>query len=298
MTMELRHLRYFVAVAEALSFSRAAEKLHLTQPALSRQMRDLEHELGCRLLTRGANVRTELTSMGRRFLVGAKRVLQAADALVEETRAQKEVLRFGHYGAIWLDHFAPALRHFAKRHPRVTVQPVELTPKELAQALRSGEIDVGLVGLVDERMRRDFHARRVASYPTELILAVTHPLAKRRRLRLQDLRDVAWATWDASEFPGRKQLLVEACRRVGFRPRIAFETDSLASMLMQVATTELVGHVAPYSRRLPHQGVVFTQLHQPDDFMSEVQAAWRRGDPRIRLITELVDDLVADGPKR
>src|SRR5882757_2274089 len=113
--MELRHIRYFTAVADALNFSRAALRLRITQPALSRQIRDLEHEIGFPLFER-RGVRTALTPAGRKFLVGARRLLIAADQLVEKTRAvakpQGARLRFGHYGPIWLERFAPAFRRF------------------------------------------------------------------------------------------------------------------------------------------------------------------------------------------
>lgn len=291
--MELRHLRYFVAVAEALNFSRAAARLHVTQPALSRQIRDLETELGRRLLHRGANARTELTPEGKLLLTGARALLAGADQLAAKVRDGATRLRFGHYGVLWLDYFSPALRRFAKRHPRVKLEPIELTPRELTGALRRGEVDLALVGLADAALRREFLTRCVSTYPALLAMAATHPLAKRRKLRLAELREAEWVTWDEREFPGRKQALVEACRAAGFRPRIALETDSMASLFVHVATTETVGHVIPMTRRMPHEGVVFTAIEPPSAFVSEMQVAWRRNEPRGALIEELVDGLAA-----
>jgi DNA-binding transcriptional LysR family regulator len=289
--MELRHLRYFVAVAEALNFSRAAERLHVTQPALSRQIRDLEAELGCRLLHRGANARTELTPEGRVLLEGARSLLAGAEGLRAKVREGAARLRFGHYGALWLNHFSPALRRFARRHPRVKLEPVELTPRELAAALRCGNVDLALVGLADAAMGREFHTRRVASYSVLLALSATHPLAKRRKLKLAELRGAEWVTWDEKEFPGRRELLVKACRAAGFRPRIVLETDSMASLFVSVATSEAIGHVIPLTRNMPHAGVVFAEIDPPSDFVSEMLVAWRRRDSRSALIEELVDDL-------
>src|SRR6187551_3425413 len=166
--MELRHLRYFVAVAEALSFSRAAARLHLTQPALSRQIRDLEEELGCRLLRRGLNARTELTPEGRRLLEGAGQLLETADRLVAEIRAGAARVRFGHFGVLWLHHFSPALRRFARRHPKVNLDPIELTPRELVAALRHGEVDVALLSRSDAALHREFASRKLLTYPVQL----------------------------------------------------------------------------------------------------------------------------------
>jgi len=287
--MELRHLRYFAAVAEALNFSRAAARLHVTQPALSRQIRDLEEELGCRLLQRGPNARTELSPEGRHFLAGAQEILAAAERLTAGVRSHGARLRLGHYGVLWMDYFTPVLRRFTRRHPKVELQLVELTPRELAAGLRRGEIDLALVGLTDAAMKKEFHTRQVAAFPAQLALAATHPLAKRRKLRFADLRDADWATWDEKEFPGRKQMLLDACRAAGFRPRIVLETDSMASLFVHVVTRNVVGHVIPQARQMPHAGVVFTAIDPPTAMTSRMQVAWRKHEPRGVLIEELVD---------
>lgn len=294
--MELRHLRYFVAVAEALNFSRAAARLHVTQPALSRQIRDLETELGCRLLHRGANARTELTSEGRRLLTGAKEVLAAATQLAAEVRGPAARLRLGHYGPLWLDHFSTALHRFAKRHPHVLLQPVELTPGTLPGALRRGEVEVALLGQADRALQREFQVRRVAAAPGQLVLPAAHPLAKRRRLRLRELRTASWVSWDEVEFPGRKQLLVAACRREGFRPRIVQLTDSIASMLVRVATSDVVGHSLPMAARFPHPGVVFTRVDPADAMVFDMNVGWRKTGPHAALLEELVTELAKTPP--
>lgn len=289
--MELRHLRYFAAVAETLNFSRAATALRITQPALSRQIRDLEEELGCALLRRGRNARTELTPEGVRLLAGAAEVLEAADALVTDIRSRAARLRIGHYGALWLDYFTPALRRFAKRHPAAVLQPVEINPGALPGALRRGEIEVALLGGTNADLREEFETRRVAAEPAKLVLAATHPLAKRRKIALASLRDVDWVGWDQTEFPGRQRLLTEACRRAGFRPRIVHETDSIASLFVRVATSEAVGYALPMATQLPHQGVVFAECVPADAIVFEMHVGWRRGDPRRELIEQLVTEL-------
>jgi DNA-binding transcriptional LysR family regulator len=289
--MELRHLRYFVAVAEALSFSRAAIRLHVTQPALSRQIRDLEEELGCRLLRRGLNTRTELTPEGRQVLAGAQSLLAAAEKLVASVRKESARLRLGHYGSLWLDYFSPALRRFAQEHPTVSLQLVELTPRELAGALRRGEVSLALMGETDAELRKEFRTRLVAAAPSRLALSATHPLAKRRKLRLAELREVDWVTWDEKEFPWPKRLLVEACRKAGFKPRIVAETDSMSSLFLQVATSKAVGHVVRLAERLPHAGVVFADIDPPTAMVSRIEVAWQRRDPRTKLIGALVAEM-------
>jgi LysR family transcriptional regulator, benzoate and cis,cis-muconate-responsive activator of ben and cat genes len=289
--VELRHLRYFVAVAETLSFSRAAVRLHLTQPALSRQIRDLEEELGCVLLRRGRLARTELTPEGRKLLAGAKPLLAAAEQLITDIRREGACLRLGHYGTLWLDHFTPALRRFAKQHAGIVLEPVDLTPGEIPGALRRGEIDVAMLGPAPTALRREFSTRLIGAVPAEIVLAATHPLAKRRVLRLAELREAEWLSWDDLQFPGRKQLLVDGCRRAGFRPKIVQAIDSVASLLVRVATSEAVAYSLPMAARLPHQGVVFAKLDPRDAIMLEMHLGWRRDEPRTALMAGLALEL-------
>lgn len=288
--MELRHLRYFTAVAEALSFSRAAQRLRVTQPALSRQIRDLEEELGCRLLRRGPNARTELTAAGERLLRQAAPILAAADRLADDLRGESARFTLGHFGVLWLDHFSPALRRFASRHPGSKLEPVELTPRELTAALRRGDADL-ILAHGDGAFGREYAARQIATYPVRVALGASHPLAKRRKLRLADLREIPWVSWDEREFPGRRQWLVDACRRAGFRPRIVRVTDSMASLFMQLATGDIAGHVPPMAAKLPHDGVVFSRVEPAADFQSELWAVWRSADPRAELCKALADEL-------
>jgi LysR family transcriptional regulator, benzoate and cis,cis-muconate-responsive activator of ben and cat genes len=294
--MELRHLRYFVAVAEALNFSRAAERMRVTQPALSRQIRDLEQDLGCTLLRRGANARTELTPEGRRLLAGARALLAAADELTQEMRGAAARLRLGHYGSLWLDHFAAGLRRFTRRHPEVALQPVDLTPGALPAALRRGEVEVALLGQVQPALRKEFGTALIASVPAQLVLPADHPLAKRRQLPLAALREATWVSWDEMDFPGRKQLLVDACRAAGFRPRITHLTDSIASMLVRVATAGEIGHSLPMAARSRPPGVVFSDTVPRDAMMFEMYLGWLKDAPRKDLIADLVKELAAVSP--
>lgn len=289
--MELRHLRYFLAVAETLHFSRAAARLHLTQPALSRQIRDLEAELGVSLLRRHGT-QTSLTSAGERFALRVREILVATERAVEEARTAARVVRFGHYGALWVDHFAPALRAFAKQFPEVVLQPVELTPAELVGALRTGAVDIALLGPVTETVRQEFATSRVGAVAAVLALGAANPLAKRRVLRLETLRDASWVMWDEHAFPGRAELLREAAAAVGFVPRVAQTVDSVTSLFIHVATSDAVGYVLPMSKQLPHSGVVFAAL-KPPVMQFEMNVGWRRGageDARLGRLAELLVD--------
>ncbi|MEJ1973606.1 MAG: LysR family substrate-binding domain-containing protein [Lacunisphaera sp.] len=220
-------------------------------------------------------------------------MLAEADQLVAGVKEGAARIRFGHFGALWLHYFSPALRRFARQQPKIKLDPLELTPRELMLGLRRGDVDLALIGQADAAPPREFLTRKLVTYPVQLALSATHPLAKRRKLRLAELREARWITWDEREFPGRKQRLVEVCRAAGFRPHIAMQTDSMASLFVQVATSDLVGHVLPMSKRLPHEGVVFADIDPPGAFISELHVAWRRDDPRQKLLEELVKELAA-----
>ncbi len=293
--MELRHLRYFTAVADLLHFGRAAERLHITQPALSRQIRDLEEELGTRLLLRHGT-RTALTPAGSRFLSSALDVLAAAERAVEEARSIGRQLRLGHYGTLWLDHYGPGLRRFARRHPELSLQPIELTPPELMAALRRGDIDAALIGpLTHSRARAEFAVRRLGSVHAILALGAANPLGKRRRYALEELRDARWARWDDASFPGRTALLDDAARRAGFTPKPGRLVDSVAAMFVTVATTREIGYVLPMSKKLPHSSVVFAEL-KPPGIEIEMNIAWRHDAANASWLQELAAAMGAIAP--
>ena len=296
--MELRHLRYFVAVAETLHFSRAAARLHLTQPALSRQIRDLESELGAPLLRRHGTA-TSLTPAGAAFLARSREILAAADRAIAEARAAGRQLRLGHYGTLWLDFFAPALRAFARRQPGIDLRTEERSATALVEGLRRGELDLALIGPADAALGREFATRRLAALPLLIALGAAHPLAKRRRLALADLASADWIAWDESAFPGRAALLERAAVGAGFRPRIVGSVDGVASMFLRVSTSNAVGYVLPMSRKLPHAGVVFAALKEPG-LVLEMHAAWRRDadtDGRLGALAAQLAGAASERPR-
>lgn len=141
--VELRHLRYFVAVAAHGSFNRAAQILHITQPALSRQVRDLEEELGVPLLLRGSNS-VSLTESGKRFYEEACEVLARAEQAVQSVRGEPrtEILRIGYAPSATADILPRALQEFLTEQPRVRIELSDLFPHEMTRMAENGELDV------------------------------------------------------------------------------------------------------------------------------------------------------------
>ncbi|HLP02026.1 MAG TPA: LysR substrate-binding domain-containing protein [Opitutaceae bacterium] len=294
--MELRHLRYFVAVAETLHFSRAAARLHLTQPALSRQLRDLESEIGAPLLARH-RVATALTPAGVALLPRAREILAAAEHAIEAARHAGQRLRLGHYGTLWLDFFAPALRAFCRKHPGVELHAEERTAAGLIDGLRCGELDFALIGPSTPALDREFATRPLAELPLLIALGAANPLAKRRRLALADLASAEWIAWDEAAFPGRAGLLEAAAARIGFRPKVVGSVDGVASLFLRVSTSDAIGYVLPMSKKLPHAGVVFASLRPPGLALT-MHAAWRRHAGDAARLAALAEALVAPSGAR
>jgi len=298
--MELRHLRYYVAVVEAQDLSLAAQQLVITQPALLRQLRDLEEKLGVSLWRRSSS-RIALTAAGQVFYARAREVLAAAEAAVGEARSVAQAVanrvRFGQYGALWIDHHAPALRRFARRFAGVQLEHVDAKPAELIAALGRGTIDIALVEADAAAVPHESAHRQLATFPALLAMGTGNPLAKRRSYALAELREATWVTWDERAFPGRKRLLLDAARRAGFEPRIRCEVDSVAALIGEVTTGDAIGYVLPLTRKLPHAGVAFAAL-QPAGIEFELSVAWRREADHADRLEVLAELLAATPPAK
>ena len=239
--MELRHLRYFVAVAEEGSFTRAARRLFVAQPALSRQIRDLETEVGVPLLLRHSRgVRT--TTAGEAFLVEARRTLERAVQAVGSARdaAEREgaQLRFAH-GELYA-FSAPVeelLAGFGAAHPDVQVRVSGQSDQRTYDALLEGRVDVGCVFLGRWPIPRFQGFPLVDASATGVLLPARHPLASRPSVRLADLASLPWLGIMASRWPGFREDIVEALEARGLP--VEFEPpEASGSPFVRIAAGE------------------------------------------------------------
>lgn len=291
--MEFRHLRYFVAVAETLSFTRAATRLRVTQPTLSRQMADLEEAVGAALFrARGGPV--ALTAAGAHFLEGARRVLAEVEQLELSTRALAARLRIGYFGVFGSELVAGALRKFQRAKPHVGVELFDLPPGALAERLDDGTIDLALLGHVTSAQRQRFSVRAITRIPMLMALPAGHVEAKRRMLDLGRLRHDGFIGYTEREFPERTAMVSAVCRACGFEPRIVRRVDSFNSLLLAVGAGEGVGFAPAFIKTMPHVGVSFTRL-KPPGFPLIFSAAWKRGasDPLLASFVDLLPELPA-----
>jgi DNA-binding transcriptional LysR family regulator len=262
--MELRHLRYFVAVAEELHFGRAAARVHIAQPPLSQQIRQLEQELGVTLFNRTKR-RVTLTPAGAAFLGEAERVLAQAERAVHTAqragRGEIGRLAVAFVPSADLDILPRLLRAWVPRFPHVELELHTMLPDQQTAALRDGRAEVGLLrlpiddtGLVVESIRRE---------PLVAVLPARHPLARQARVKVAELRGDAMILFPRHVAPGYRELFDSVCRRAGFVPRVAHETESIQTNLGLVAGGLGVTLMPEPILNLRRAGVVYRPLAPP-----------------------------------
>lgn len=280
--MEFHQLRSFVAAAEELSVTAAARRVHLSQPALSRQIRAIEEELGVTLFDR-VRQRLHLTPAGRYFLDRARQLLCDAETAAQQTREQfgegRRTIRLGFLTIFLDDLVAPALKALRKSHPRAAVALFELSPQAQLDRLRNDELDLAILGNLGDEDRERFTVRRLMRNPMAAVLPDDHRLASRRRIDLDELAGDPFVSLSDLVFPGRRQFLRGICRSRGFDPRIAEECDSLSLLLAAAAGGAGVALLPEHSAKLPHTGSVFVRLRTPV-VHAEVMAVHQPGAER------------------
>jgi DNA-binding transcriptional LysR family regulator len=261
--MELRHLRYFIAVAEEQNITRAAQRLNLTQPAMSRQVRDLEDELEIKLLERiGKSVK--LTDAGRFFLTKARALVCDAETATQQLREQfstvPHTVRLGFISPVLDDLVAPAVRAFRKSHPKTKISLFDLPPRAQLDRLRHQQLDAAILGNLDEEDRANFHVKILWKGRMTLVLPESHTLANRKSLKLSRLAEEDWVSLSDTLFPGRRAFLQEICTKAGFVPKIHAELDSLPMMLASVAAGEGIAIMPAHAAKLPHHGCILMPI--------------------------------------
>jgi DNA-binding transcriptional LysR family regulator len=222
--MELRHLRYFVAVAEELNFTRAAGRLHIGQPPLSMQIRDLEAEIGARLLERSKR-RVALTEAGKAFLERARAILAQAALAGEEARraarGERGLLRIGFTTSLPYSPILPdVLLAYRRRYPEVALQLSEMFTADQLAAVAGEQIDIGFVRYVGGPLPRGVGVREIGQDALRIVINAAHRLARRRRVGLVELAGEDFITFPPGVGTGLPAILQRLCRDAGFEPRI------------------------------------------------------------------------------
>lgn len=238
-------MRYVVAVAQERNFTRAAERCHVVQSALSHQIKALERELGVTLFARSSR-RVEPTAAGEAFLVAARASLQAADrAIADAAAASGEIrgtLTVGLIPTVTAIDVPAALARFHRNHPAVRISVRTGGSDEFIAAIAGGTLDVAVLGLPDEQSHRGVVMRTLARERLVAVVAADHPLAARRRIRLADLADETFVDFP-DRTPGRAQSDL-AFAHAGIRREVAFEamnTDLILDLVRHGLAVALLG---------------------------------------------------------
>jgi DNA-binding transcriptional LysR family regulator len=290
-TPELRQLRYFVAVAEEGSLTRAAARLHIAQQSLSQQIRTLEAQLGATLLDRSSRG-VALTDVGAVLLREARPVLAQADRAVEAVRraarGEQAELRVGFLGSVANYFMPPVVRAFRERHPGVTLHAEDLAIAALVAGLREGSLDAGLSRppLVD-----DLESEVVLREPVAAVLPAGHRLADRAGLTLADLADEPWVLTPRASWPPWHRKYDEDFARAGFRPRVVQRGTTPQGLLALVAAGVGVTRLPLSSRSLRDSGVAFVPFKDHEDAC--VELVWRAGaaNPALPVLREVVHEV-------
>ena len=237
--MELRHLRYFVAVAETENVSRAALKLHVSQPGLSRQIRDLEDELGFLLLERSPKS-VRLTEAGRVFLIESIAVLRRAEAAVETARAiatgGRGELHVGYAPTLTARILPAALRAFQAGTPKVRVKLHDLSTEEMLAGLREGRLQLAFLVRPRTGVLRGLRFEELTRDSLRLALAPHHALARRRVVMLADAAREPFFVYSRKDYPDYHELLATVFAATKNKPRIADEHDGVSSLISAIET--------------------------------------------------------------
>ena len=280
--MELRHLRYFVTVAEVLHFRRAAEGLSIAQPALSQQIQQLERELGVRLLERTQR-RVSLTDAGAVFLEHARLTLNQADEAVRLARLAGRG-EIGHLGvgavtSALYGVFPEVVRVFRQRHREVHLTLHELPGNEQTRALRDGRIQVSFLRPpVDET---DIQVRTITREPWVVALPTAHRFARRGRVALKMLAGEPFVSFPRDLAPVLYDQLISMCQTAGFSPHIVQEAQ-MQTIVSLVAAGIGVALVPATLQNLSRRGLVYRPLTGTVAKL-QLAVAWRR-DNRSPLL--------------
>jgi len=258
--MTFLRLRYFIAVAEELHFGRAAKRLMVTQPSLSRQITLLEEEIGVRLLVRDTR-RVALTSAGREYLDQARAVLRgvtnAAESARRAERGESGRLSVAFYYIAGLGVLPPVLRAFKERYPDVSLELRELPSKTQIVEVLKGTIDIGIVH--EPSTAKAVCVETIQREAMVAVLPSTHPLARQSALQLTELQDESFIMFPRST-GSLHDRIISACHAAGFSPKIVTSAKMVVTVIGLVAAELGVAIMPAVCSKIRHPHVVYRKL--------------------------------------
>ena len=280
--MELRHLRYFVAVAEELHFGRAADRLRMAQPPLSQQIKALEEELGTRLFERNRR-KVDLTPAGAAVLEEARDILRRAGDLGRLARSmaggEAGRLEIAFTGSVPFNDVMPRiLNAFRRTYPAVWVSLREMSTGSQIEAVAEGRLDIGFARPADSNLPSGVAARQILRETLVLAIPADHPLAGRGRLAMVEVADQALVMHPRHIGTGLYDKIITLCGRAGFQPQVAVEAHQMSTMISLVGAGLGLAVVPQTMRRLPFEGVAFADIDDDEAFI-DLLMVYRAGSP-------------------
>lgn len=295
--MELRHLRYFVAVAEELNFRKASDRLHISRPALSKQIKDLEGEIAVRLLDRDT-VSVSLTQAGEIFLEDARKLLlHAENAIARANEAQsghRGKLRIGSVGIIATDFLPRTLKLFHQKFPGVEVAFVEMLPAEQLDALKNGRIDIGFAYGKEIESMTCLRSLCVIHSTFGIALSRQHALADREFLTLRELEQETLLCLGGEGRSSHRDALATIFHTDGFQPHKVRQVDGFDSLVTLLAADQGVS-LLPQVLDLAKQDIVIIPIvGTAADLDFHMWAVWKRHLPshHIKHFVQLLEERV------
>ena len=257
--MELRHLRYFGAVAQYLSYSEASRRLSVAQPAISQTILDLEEEIGAKLFLR-SNRKVELTAAGSALLTEAESILKRSDEAKRmaqrAARGEVGILRIGFIAPATAPILPPLVQTYRSRHPEVELQLHHMNPDVQLAAFAEGTLDLGFSRPLPPELRLRFEEEMIYTDYLGAVLPPTHPLAKKERIQLEKLASEPFVLFHRVGAPGLFDEAVAMCCRAGFSPQVRHEPDLMTTVFVMVESGLGVSLVPGCERSLDRQNII------------------------------------------
>jgi DNA-binding transcriptional LysR family regulator len=295
--MELRHLRYFIAVASNLNFSEASRRLHVAQPAISQTILDLEDELGVKLLLRtGRGVK--LTSAGNAFFTEAQGVMHRADgariAALRASRGEVGCLRVGFLPCAAGPFIPSLIKSYRKEFPNVDVKLHDMNTEQQLRAFEDGKIDIGFARPFTKEHSKDFHTEVVYQDQLEIILPAGHSLAKESVVNLKDVAGETFVEYYRRGSPALFSEIYSTCRKAGFSPKTILEFEEMSSVILAVESGLGVALTLGFARGLLSPESVVRKI-KPASSKIPLCAIWPAG-PQEPVLGSFLEALRAKKP--
>ena len=272
-------IRALLTVIEEGSVNRAAVRLRITQPALSRQMQALENEIGGKLLERESSG-VKPTGLGHALVKSMMPLVENYDSAMAELRRQargeRSELRIGYLASAAQSVLTPALARLRKTQPDLKLKLHDMSPREQIDGLTAGELDIALIGQEGVVAAKEFHSAKLRSLRVCVAVSDGDPLATKKNIALKDLKGRDFIGVDEDQVPGRNRWMTALCKTAGFKPRFALIVDGITNVLSEVVSESAVTLLPEYFLKSSHPGVTFVPINDAKatwDFI----VLWQKG---------------------